>query len=519
MADRQYLTQAGRPTIEKAFNGLRAITRTYDVNASGTTQAAIESEVFLAYGTADAEFTSALLTKRAMQIISTDKNAYVLRLTEVYQEIGSSKVSVGEDQILRYEDGRTALVRRFVVRAQNAEGQAATIGTILDGRACADVKINKQGFGAEIVETYISAGKLSESNTTSNGGNLASKTLVYFNQEPPTPLGYTLVRTSVQNTEGVPTYTYEFAAGSGEISRQIDYSLSDDEGTTGVTKTVIRHLTATSVSSNPITTPIGAVLIGVDKTDQDGYRVWTANYVKAVGVISTSIKPRDDGLREETWVSVGTKQTPATGVVIRDDEDVRDGYSVFTVTVMQEADGTDPLGATLVIPEDAMFLYPGRAKAYDSSNHVNVFLSPPIEVRIDATHTITYQTSNSLGSVGTRWQPKEWATIRASWKGLGNYPKNHIEALRGYRSVSATAITKTYGSLDTNSGTMLGQTAFGGSTGSLVVTGGPVDPAGNTYTLKAWLDEKPAFVSVAGVPYYRKHVVSATIPAQPSLPV
>jgi hypothetical protein len=43
--------------------------------------------------------------------------------------------------------------------------------------------------------------------------------------------------------------------------------------------------------------------------------------------------------------------------------------------------------------------------------------------------------------------------------------------------------------------------------------GGPEDPVGNTYTIETPLLEE-AFTDIDGTQYYRKTIITATIPAQ-----
>lgn len=586
MAVRQYLEQIGRPIPNEDFSGLKTLTRLYNVNARGTESSRLKDEVLMPYGTADEEFPAALLTDRKLEQVSIDKSAYVLRLTEVYQEFRpGQKVSVGEDQILRYEDGRTALVRRYVALAYEAEDLAAEIGTVLDGRACSDVKIPKRGVGAEIIETYISSGQLSESTSEGNNGALINKTLVYFNEVPPTPAGFTIVDTDVKGPLGVETYTYRFAKGNGQISydpsednngkllrlrirhltapgasnpistpagyalvegptkqeadghiiwsagfakgdgeidRDENYDQSEDQGTTGVTKTSIVHLTASSVTTNPITPPAGQVLISLKKVDENGYRVWRALYAKGTGKVAENIAARSDGLREVTWVSLGTRLAP-DGEIIRDDWRIADGYKVFTVSVMQTAaGGSDPTAATIAFDRFVPFTYPGRAKTFTATHNgrtfIDVFRSPPVTTDVKARVTVTYTTDDELTVPANYWNPKSWATIVANWVTLSDNPRNLVLALTGYRSVSTTAVEGTAGIIGDGSDlSCMGEIVFGGTTCRVVCTGGPSDPGGTTKTLDMTLE--PAFVTKSGTKFYRKTVVEADIPEQEALPV
>lgn len=525
-AIRKYLSQVGVPSIEEAFNGLRTITRNYDVNGDGLPADKIKDEVFLSYGTADEEFKSALLVKRGMQAISSDKSAYVQRLTEVYQEFADGqKTSVGEDQIQKMDDGRTALVRRYVVLTKDAETLTPAVGTVLDGRALQTAQINEQGVGAEIVETYISAGILAQSTDYSNNGLLEVRSITYFNGTPSTPSGFTLIGTSEQNPNGLPGRTYRFAKGLGEISRRTSRSQNGTttDGSIGVTRLDIDYLTAPAASEPSWSSVIGYIKITVTESERDGHKVWSALFAKGTGLVAESIDYGPAGLRRVTDISLGTKVTP-TGIVIRDDYREDEGYRMFTVTTMQTAaGGADPTSVTNTSEDYVDFTYPGRLKAwtttYGGRKHMNVFESPSVTASVLASIEISYQTGNTLTFTGTLWNPTEWAVERAQWIGFGDNPHNIVRSRPGYRSVSGTALEETCSGTAPIDVSIYGSPVFGGTTARIIVEGGPEDPGGNSYVLRARLDPNPVFVATDGTKYYQKTVVRATIPAQSALPV
>jgi len=363
MAVRQYLTQIGKPTVDKEFSGLKTVTRRFQVNGLGTVAASIDSEVFGAYGVADDEYSTCLLVKRAMTETTNEQNAFVLMLTEIYQGFTSgSKVSVGEDQHFKLEDGRYGFVRRYVAIASQAEGLAAAIGDVVSSQACNDVKINKHGYGAEIIETYISAGQLKTSLSTKNNGKLLIQTLVHFNEVPATPTDYILIDEDVSGPEGVMTYTYTFAKGSGEISRATSFSKSVDEGTTGLTFIVIRHLTASSIGADPTSNPGTFIRTGVDYSDADGYRVWTVNWSKGTGVIDTEVQGRSDGsLAWSTTSLSAASATPAdpsgaSAHLVSLQNTIAEGYYVNRATyIVPPALITFKRGHTFNMPGTAIF--------------------------------------------------------------------------------------------------------------------------------------------------------------------
>lgn len=299
------------------------------------------------------------------------------------------------------------------------------------------------------------------------------------------------------------TYVY-----AGQIAQSDNYGEQN--------KSLLR--TITNVKTVP-STPSGYTLIATDVNPVNGLPIYRYTFAKGEGLVSVSIAMRNDGLREETNVSYGTKTTP-TGIVIRDDYREGNGYRIYTVTAMQAADGTTATGATYSIEAYVPFTYPGRAKAfsetYDGKVMLNLFKDPPVATEVRATVTVSYQTSNVLGTISDYWNPSQWACVRAQWVGSYGRQTSQIDALPGYRSVSATAVTYTGNGFDSS---IFGGVIYNGSTASITVTGGPGDPGGTTKTLHAALDERPAFTSLAGVNYYRKTLVSAAIPSQSALPV
>jgi hypothetical protein len=152
--------------------------------------------------------------------------------------------------------------------------------------------------------TYVYAkglGQISRDDSTKNNGALLIAAIRYLtapsvNTNPiTTPTGYTLFDVSFADQDGHRVWSASYAKGDGEISRDTRYTQSTDQGTTGATVISIRHLTAASVVANPITTPTGTALISLDKTEQDGYRIWSAVYAKGTGTVASSVDTREGG--------------------------------------------------------------------------------------------------------------------------------------------------------------------------------------------------------------------------------
>jgi sugar lactone lactonase YvrE len=494
--------------------------------------------------------------------------------------------------------GATTLTIRYLSPLATTGNPIATPG----GMVLVDVDQSAQdGYRIWTAVYAKGTGTVVSKNSQSNGGKLITYTLVALGAAAAAPaatIGGTvvLVDSDQRKEAGFDVFTSTYVEGLGEISRRTGYSQSNDQGATGATTLTIRCLSELTSTSNPITKPSGTVLVDEDYSDQAGYRIWTAVYAKGtgtvvsknsqsnggklitytrvalgaaaaapaatiagtvvlidsdqrkeagfdvftstyaegLGVIRRFLQPREGGLRLETWVSLGTAYDAGymlpPGVLMLKDYDLGEGVTRWTVTAMQSATGGDPAAApALSIGTKHPFTYPGRAKAFTTSFAAvgftayahDLFLSPPIEILVDATIEVSYQTSASIGALANPlWNPDSWATVRAFWEGWNENAQSLVKQFSQFRAVGSpvtfTAGTGYASGFDTS---CMGNKVYGGSSGSITVSGGPAAPDGNTYTLAASLDPSPAFTSEAGVHYYRKTVISAAIPTQTALPV
>lgn len=452
----------------------------------------------------------------------------------------------------------------------------------------------QDGYAITNAQYALGSGVLSTSDNTRNNGALLVRTIRSLGTAPSTPSGYILISDESATQDGYVLYNYSYAKGNGEISRAVDFQQSNDQGTTGITRTTIRYLVAPGSSIQP-STLAGSVLVGQEVSEQDGHRIWVTNWAKGTGLVSSSIEsrfqskliitrrialgaapsapssiisgtvntvstsmresdgveiyessfveargvvdksiqPRDGGLRVESWVSFGSSydsgfmQPP--GILLFKDEDQADGYVRFTATCMQSASGGDPTSGNAVsLVTKRPFTFPGRAKAFTSSFSAvgytafahNVYLSPPIELLVDATVQISYQTSTTIALPYGLWNPNSWATVRAFWEGWNENAQSLVQSYNGYRAVgSPVTFTASSGFAGGFTDNCMGSKVYGGSSGSITVEGGPSAPDGTTFTLAASLDAAPAFCDVNGVKYFRQTIVYATIPSQPALPV
>jgi len=645
-----------KPDVEVLPDGRIRITR-YIAAGHGDRDL---TEVTESVGTADKGVATALLVKRGMAQVA-GKDA-IVKTYEVMN--ASSETQVGLPDVQYTESGQKTMVYDFI-QMSSGTYTPGTIGTTTapgDGTCVLRTEqVEDDGTTRQIRRTFINKGLLQQTDETKNNGALLLKTFVYLNDAPVPnpPTGYTLVSQQTQNPNGLETTTYVYARGNGEVSRDIDYNNSGDQGATGITRTTIRHLvvpgasvqpvslagsvevgrsfqdldghriwtttwakgtgqisyevryvqslnqgtsgatvitirhlTDISVNTNPISTPAGTVLISEDKSNQDGYRIWTAVYAKGgsgivssttdtqnggklilyrrtaigaapttpsatigtvvstsqtsrndngyviydyswaegVGVVGERIQYRDGGLRlinREILLAQGASDysayTPA-GIEVDRGYTEADGVRRYSVTWMQSNGGGDPTSSSLAFGTKVAFTYPGRAKAYyatfstgayTSHKAYDVFMSPPVQCLIDATTNITYTTANGAPSPSyTLWNPTDWAVMRAKWIGWSNSPRSKVDGLRGYIAVNGGEFGTSITGYDVS---VLGDRVYASTDFSIILSGGPSDPAGNMLTLS--IEKVPAFTSPAGVQYYRVTEVFAYIPTQPGLPV
>ncbi len=372
------------------------------------------------------------------------------------------------------------------------------------------------------------------------------------------------------------TRTYLEATSSEAVVGQPIRSLGED-GREEATITFIQLASATyvpgTINSDTPPSPYAALgyLARAQHEASAAIRTIRRVYVVA-GLLSTSSRQMGGGVLEVTYQSVRTESTPSGLVVSRTTQDPN-GLPKYTVTALQRYDGGDLTSGTVqTYGKRVNFTYPGRAKPYyydreyftlnpitygglttvlGITRFLDVFLSPPITTAINATVDVTYSTSASPTGYGTYWAPTSWATMNAAWFQAwtgGRDTNSRVEGLVGYRAVAPTQASvacndnisasnptglKIYpvvsgvtaytpDTLVTQGGNPYVASIFGGSVrylgfAQLTVTGGPVAPDGNTYTLD--YDVEDAFVTAAGVRYYRHVRTYATIPAQDALPI
>jgi len=190
------------------------------------------------------------------------------------------------------------------------------------------------------------AREIDYNNSGNQGANGITRTTIRYlvapsaTVQPTSEAGSIEIARSSQEADGHRIWTTVWAKGTGEISRDIRYVQSLDKGVTnGATVITIRHLTAISVNVNPTSEPT-YVMVSEDKSDQDGYRLWTVVYAKGTGTVVTDVDIRNSGkLKIHHKVALGAApSTPATTIagatmnVVSQNRRNDNGYEIFDYT-------------------------------------------------------------------------------------------------------------------------------------------------------------------------------------------
>lgn len=482
------------PSVEYLPDGRQRLERHYDLlNFTIFTQEQIIADVWIPWGSPDETYPLLRLIKQDVtgqhptgegQRGDPDNSPerHPPHLTRVYEQIDEFlETPVGKADVTVSEDGITSVVQESI---QFSAGTAVygVPGTTLglppwDNLVLRSETRTDDGDLMRIKRVFTDKGLISQSDEFRHFGKLLLRTLTYVNMIPPTPAGFTLIDQDVKNPNGLPIYTYKFAAGLGLVDER--YVQRDG-----------------------------------------GLRV--ATWI--------SLGTAYDAL---------VMQPP--GIVLAKDQKWVDGMYEYMVSTMQNPSGGDlTLGTAFSYITKSPFRYPGRAKAYrkDFTAYIDqytfiasaydIFKSPPIEVDLDATVVFSYSLAPSLDPADAPyWNPDNWATYEAIWQGYNVSPHSQVEPLTGYRAINpGVQLDFTAGSAFTGGGSInvsgvntscLGNFVYGLSHGHITVFGGPPDPENLYWTTHYKIE--PAFTDIMGVQYFRKLQIISLVPPQSALPV
>lgn len=339
------------------------------------------ADLKLPWGTPDPTYPDCLLVQQTTpgqnENPAKNPNDPPPQLIRVYEQIDeNSRTMVGEPGISFDQYGRKTVVIEYLQFSSGTTPYTDVVGSTTapaPNAACVLKTVESTNDGTLIRTklTFIDSGQLADNIELRFGGKVLERELVYLNEIPPAPSGYSYIGTSIEYIEGLPLYRakYVAAAGSGgtpgtsgEISDDTTYSQSDDEGVTGVTVRTIRYVSPLSVVVNPIPTPAGFVLIETGFEDEAGIRMWTGRFARGRGTVVDEVTINQTGVLV-TYRKVGLDSTPSApsptigGTVVQIATETRkaDGYDITEVR-WAEGEGL-ALDETTIQQKDALVVY------------------------------------------------------------------------------------------------------------------------------------------------------------------
>ena len=310
--------------------------------------------------------------------------------------------------------------------------------------------------------------------------------------------------------------------------------------------------------------------------DTDSYREFERTYIQA-GTLSVSESNESEGVIKVTTTFLVTEGTTVGPVIAKNIGEFA-GLKTISVTTLQDSAGQSIVhgGANTVTQYNRMmdFTYPGVLslggdEIIDGSSTTHLYnfnLEPPVQAKIESKVSVIFQTSADIvagdftfndgdGAASGLWNPTEWASTYMSGVSWNYSPFSETKGLRGYRiNTTLSGVTPLAGATGSNKYVHNGVTIFQNKSpefletevvttpGSLKaaingvsdsqgiktiingkrifastpyrieISGGPTNPATVKFTLD--VDLRPAFSDIDGNTYYKKTIITSTIPAQ-----
>lgn len=389
--------EARTPEVEVLPDGRMRVTRFFRLTTTGE----IPYGLTTAPGTADpwpetapSGFTGLFLTYKKL----SDESVRYLNggkdpipwVELTYEQIAvTGETSTGGDDQTELTDGRVQVVTTAVQFAFNLfVPQTINSSTVIadQGTICYLFleETDNDGTLINIKRTYQSAGITAQEDNSLQGGSLLIRKITSFHTVPSTPSGYTSFGTPVQNPLGYPIYTYSFAKGSGLVH--------DQKETVSTAALIVYHRIALGTApTTPSATISGTVtLFETNTIQEDGYVKYDYRWAEGNGQNSITTEGHQDGALDYTiTTSTLASSTPAypgggTGYLIQLTQTAEDAY-FRNVAIYRKAP------ASVAYRKTMDYQMPGLA--YLSGTQL--ILSPPVNMQILATVTVTYATSQT----------------------------------------------------------------------------------------------------------------------------
>ena len=218
-----------------------------------------------------------------------DRGAVLTVVTREFVEANATPFRLGKLAVTRGADNRLRY-RETLFQLASANEPQGVIGTDeLDGTGA--ILIGQQSEATDAVRTiqkeWLEPGIVSTSTEFRNQGKLELRNIRAFATEIPTPAGFVLVQTSVENPDGYEITTRQFARGDGRVST--DESTSNNGA---LTRTRIRFFGGDSENK-----PAG-VLVSTDVVENSGHTQTTEIYIRGEGRVSKETAFRNNGKLE-----------------------------------------------------------------------------------------------------------------------------------------------------------------------------------------------------------------------------
>lgn len=312
--------QAKKPLADVLPDGRKRLTRYFQVTTTGQIPPWLDLPPATADYWTDAPtgWTGLLLTYKKFEDDLAPKGSDTRPiLTLIFEQIAASgETQVGEPDIT-YDQYNNKIVTIRWVQFSSTTPTPENVGTTAAPAPNADAILKEEvatddGTLRQITRVYTTGGIMSDVSELRFGGKVITRTIVSLNEIPATPSGYTLVGPGVVYVRGLPLYTYQFAAAAGsggtpgtggEISVEyfnaqgaaVDFDPANPDTANGSTRAIIRYVSTPAITSNPITTPTGFVLVGIERSEETGYVLWTGTYYRGQGLVVDETLISDTG--------------------------------------------------------------------------------------------------------------------------------------------------------------------------------------------------------------------------------
>ncbi len=301
--------QAKKPFADVLPDGRKRLTRYFQVSTTGE----IPPSLNLPPGTADdwtdapTGWTGLLLTYKKFEDDLGKKGEDTRPILQlIYEQIAATGETMVGDPNIAYDQYNNKIVTVYYVQFSSTTATPQTVGVSAAPAPNTDAILKQEdapddGTLRQITRIYTTGGTMSDVSELRFGGKVITRVIVSLNAIPATPSGYTLVGPGVVFIRGLPLYTYQYATAAGAgtpgtggvISYEyfnaqgaaVDFNPASPNSANGSTRAVIQYVSTPSVTSNPITTPTGFVLVGIQRQEDTGYVLWTGTYYRGQGLV------------------------------------------------------------------------------------------------------------------------------------------------------------------------------------------------------------------------------------------